>query len=227
MVIALACVPASDQLRVRTTNAVNPVSVSSPRAKEAAWKRANTKRRPARGTVSSASGRIGAGIPTTANDCQCTEKTRKREIIQHAVNGGMPCEGRLEEVDDCEYHIGKCEFSLWAHWSECSTDCGQGQREKHRHVVRGTGCEGELCLTEPCTGTSHDCGTDVDCAWGQWNHWSACTCKCGGGQRYRSRVIDTSPKGGGAQCLSKDATEAAACNTQSCPHLCIDGKFSE
>ena len=67
LVTALACVPASDQLRVRTTNAVNPVRVSSPKAKEAAWKRANTKRRPARGTVSSASGRIGAGIQTTAN----------------------------------------------------------------------------------------------------------------------------------------------------------------
>jgi len=67
LVPALAYVPASGRLRVRTTNAANPARVSLSRPNTAAWKCASVNTHPQQRIVSSASGRIGAGILATAN----------------------------------------------------------------------------------------------------------------------------------------------------------------
>jgi len=163
---------------------------------------------------------------TTDDDTECKRK-RRREVKRNSQHGGMPCEGQLEEVNSCRVHLPGCHLSTWGHWSECSADCGPGQRSRSRQVEGdGTGC-GNHALKETQKCEERSCGDVVDCKWSQWQHWSACTCPCGGGQRYRSRTIAQSPKGGGARCDPLDHSEASACNKQPCKDYCIDGKFTE
>ena len=56
----------------------------------------------------------------------------------------------------------------------------------------------------------------VDCEWGQWSPWDACTKTCGGGVKKRERVIKVKAYHGGEPCVgeTKDTEE---CQTQQCP----------
>ena len=61
----------------------------------------------------------------------------------------------------------------------------------------------------------------LDGGWSKWSLWRACTQKCGGGLRIRTRSCDSPvPKYGGAQCKG-NYYEIVTCNTQRCPG--IDG----
>ena len=55
----------------------------------------------------------------------------------------------------------------------------------------------------------------VDCVWGAYGAWSACSKPCGGGEKKRSRVVATPASNGGQACVG-DAIETASCNTDAC-----------
>ena len=59
---------------------------------------------------------------------------------------------------------------------------------------------------------------EVDCIWGLWKSWSACTKSCGGGTRTKNRTKSITEAYGGT-CLG-NWTETQECNEQNCP-----GKF--
>lgn len=154
---------------------------------------------------------------------------RSRAISQFASHGGPPCHGGERVVRACNTESASCVasrpkdcvLSEWKDWSTCSHDCGGGQTSRTRAVAEhavnfGKPCVGTLyqtegCNTEPCPGKM-----PVDCEWGLWGGWSACSSSCGGGQHSRYRSIDTEPANGGRSCEARSAMETQACNTGSC-----------
>ena len=57
----------------------------------------------------------------------------------------------------------------------------------------------------------------VDCTWGQYGAWTACTKTCGTGKQYRFRVIETYGSNGGTACDTSHNTEEQDCNNELCP----------
>ena len=57
----------------------------------------------------------------------------------------------------------------------------------------------------------------VNCAWGDYSAYSACTKTCGGGKQYRFRTILTHEENGGTACVGTDNVQEADCNTDACP----------
>merc|ERR1719223_2060751 len=70
--------------------------------------------------------------------------------------------------------------------------CGGGQKYRVRSIAvpainGGSPCSGMMSMMDSCnmqTCENNDC---VDCLWGEWTDWGACS-HCGG-QRYRVRSI--------------------------------------
>ena len=57
----------------------------------------------------------------------------------------------------------------------------------------------------------------VNCDWGNYGAWSACTKTCGEGKQYRFRVIKTYESNGGTACDTSHNTEEQDCDNDSCP----------
>lgn len=81
------------------------------------------------------------------------------------------------------------------------------------HPVGGAACPA-LQAQKPCN--THKC--PIDCKLVDWQGWSACTAKCGGGIMERSRSITVEPMHGGTAC--GETSEALTCNGQACDQDC-------
>ena len=57
----------------------------------------------------------------------------------------------------------------------------------------------------------------VDCVWGDYSAWSACTKTCETGKQYKFRVIQTYETNGGVACDANKNVAEQECNTESCP----------
>merc|ERR1719395_434916 len=113
----------------------------------------------------------------------CGIKTIRQELYQ--MNGENP-------------FIQDCEVSEWEE-SQCSVECGGGERTLQRVVVvEPTG--GAVCppLIEKEACNSHPC--PIDCVMGDWSGWSACSKDCGGGVMARSRPVEREAAYGGETC---------------------------
>lgn len=156
---------------------------------------------------------------------------RIRGVKIFARGGGSPCQGSSRHVRPCERpadsncSLGKgdidCLLGAWSDWSDCSADCGGGQRTASRHVrrqARGAGapCNASLRLVQPCNTQMCPGSEPVDCAWGDWGSFSECSVSCGGGEMRRHRSITAEAKRGGRPCSEGDTLEMAPCNTQPC-----------
>ncbi|XP_069163060.1 hemicentin-1 isoform X2 [Procambarus clarkii] len=141
--------------------------------------------------------------------------------------GGQACEGAAVEEEDCR--LRDCpvsgEWGIWTSWSDCSTTCGQGLRQRTRlcdspppaaggEECRGDGLEIMPCSSPPCL---------LDGNWGSWESWSVCSVSCGGGMRRRQRECnDPPPSNGGRFCPGSDTLEDY-CNLDMCP---VNGGWS-
>ena len=56
----------------------------------------------------------------------------------------------------------------------------------------------------------------VDCKWGPYGEWSACTKSCGGGFQTRLRDVEQQAFNGGKQCEG-ESTDLRVCNEHECP----------
>ena len=126
-----------------------------------------------------------------------------------------------------------CEWGDWGKWGECSMgalvdgdcldcpDCCNGVKMRERNIKTPSKCGGT-----PCNGSDKEieaCGQDCKppgCSWTDWEDWSTCSKKCGGGQKYRKRKMVGSKK---TTCCNKDmaicdgpSIEWCGCNTQCC-----------
>ena len=69
--------------------------------------------------------------------------------------------------------------------------------------------------------------SSVDCVLGEWEDWSNCSKSCGGGNRSRSRPVETQEANGGNPCKVEDKSESEECNSQDCPIDCQWGPYGE
>jgi hypothetical protein len=116
-----------------------------------------------------------------------------------------------------------CMFLSWEPWSKCTEPCGGGEQQRKRGITRGVptshggGCSGAFKVVQSCNVQSCDKNCmPVDCIWGPWHEWGACS-KCGG-QKERSRPILQLPECGGRACEAGDAEQI-----QKCPRRCHHG----
>lgn len=91
----------------------------------------------------------------------------------------------------------------------------------------GKPCDDHLEEAKGCTMTP--CDKEVDCVWGEFGEYSACSRTCGGGDRSRSRLIEVAPRNGGKLCEPLAMTEVSKCNTQPCEETndCVFGKWTD
>eukprot|EP00392_Amoebophrya_sp_AT5.2_P000202 g202.t1 len=146
--------------------------------------------------------------------CGGGEKSRTRSIETEAENNGKPCDGAMKEV------------------SSCSKSCGNGEMTRKREIMNEARFGGALCdknaLAEVAACGTDPCEVAEDCVWGYWSYWSDCSVSCGGGQRSRTRNIETAPRNGGTPCEAKTMSETEGCNEQSCSEVqdCLLGAWT-
>jgi hypothetical protein len=191
-------------------------------------------------------------------DCSCDcngVKDRSRRVETYASGGGKLCSGALKEVVPCNVPGGGDDgFSLdedgsatgtgvcgdipidavvseWSAWGDCTAACGSGTMERTRHIVtpaQGGGSSFSGSLAEVAGCNTQACDAEVDCLWGEWHAWGACSKPCGGGQKRRFRHINQMPKHGGVECLAQDSAETMHCNAEPCGSVqyCAWGEWS-
>ncbi|CAJ1420422.1 unnamed protein product [Effrenium voratum] len=132
------------------------------------------------------------------------QKSRLRNILQVAVNGGRPCVGPSEETGPCGEPTDDvdCKISMWEEWQTCSKSCGAGVHRRERRIIQdkvgmGMACDGQLEEMNDCDLGQCGSGQDQDCMWGEWTQWSQGD---GQGLCHRKRNIATPSNGAGSAC---------------------------
>ena len=122
-----------------------------------------------------------------------------------------------------------CRWSSWSEWTQCTKTCGKGQRSKSRTIQRtakngGKDCVGNRRTTWQCQ--MKKCPeVAIDYKWSNWAKSGACSKSCGGGTQTWQRTEQIKSKNGGKPC-SGNAIHKENCNTNSCPAVAIDCKWS-
>lgn len=174
------------------------------------------------------------------SSCPCVgEKERHRVIASYEVGGADPCEGAEVEAAPCEAHCENvpsqdCKFGEWTEWSGCPVTCGGSVGDKSaavrfRTIAQyplgdGQKCDGKIKDLRPCN--LDPCPQALDCRWGLWSAYSACSSTCGGGEKSRSRIIEQVSQNGGRPCNRSVSMEVSKCNVQDCPTEARDCEFS-
>ncbi|CAD7936457.1 unnamed protein product [Amoebophrya sp. A120] len=166
-------------------------------------------------------------------ECDGGQRTRTREITTEEKNGGKPCKGSLKETKECNtrpcHSAADCQLSEWSSWGECSKSCGGGQQQKTRTIEVAAKFGGQPCtdpLVEIQGCNEQVCEDPVDCQWGEWSSYSACSKTCNGGEKTRSRLITVAPRAGGKLCDDKSMSEVAPCALETC-ETPVDCELSE
>eukprot|EP00928_Gymnodinium_smaydae_P018828 TRINITY_DN17176_c0_g1_i3.p1 TRINITY_DN17176_c0_g1~~TRINITY_DN17176_c0_g1_i3.p1 ORF type:complete len:630 (+),score=108.89 TRINITY_DN17176_c0_g1_i3:129-2018(+) len=129
--------------------------------------------------------------------------TRNRTVLYEAEPFGAACSGDSFQMGICEEQgcPVDCSFSNWRQWTECSTTCGGGFRERRRVIALNASNGGA-----ECTGGFRDnksCGEaecPVDCIWDVWQEWESCPVTCGTGKKQRLRFVQVMAQFGGKAC---------------------------
>ena len=123
------------------------------------------------------------------------------------------------------------QWSHWKSWGECSRTCGPGNRSRYRdcifegHPTSPYDCQsrtgGEYIKNEPCPNPKPCPAYE----WGQWNSWTPCDEKCGGGRMTRTRYKDCWRTSDRREVFSKFCPggdpngERPYIEVEQCPHL--------
>jgi len=168
----------------------------------------------------------GVWSPDSACSATCGggQMSRTRHVVQVARNGGKPCMAgdsmRVSacNMQPCPTEARDCELGAWNDWQVCTAVCGGGWQHRSRVVIvegtqDGIQCEGDLqnfrsCGTQPCKHRPK-----VDCVWGPWSSWDACTALCNGHKEHQ-RSIAQMAANGGKECDGPER-EMRPCNLHS------------
>jgi len=164
-----------------------------------------------------------------SKSCGSGHRQQSREIIQHAQNAGVDCEGSAQRAESCSEQPCPvdCQWTAWTTWSTCTQTCGGGTslRERQKALLESAGglpCIGDKSEQTTCKTQ----GCPRDCLWGPWSSWSQCSETCGGGSLRRYRDVAVTEKNGGSFCLGSNEQEAE-CNANPCPADCDWESWSE
>eukprot|EP00929_Paragymnodinium_shiwhaense_P017134 TRINITY_DN1260_c0_g2_i1.p1 TRINITY_DN1260_c0_g2~~TRINITY_DN1260_c0_g2_i1.p1 ORF type:complete len:1993 (+),score=486.90 TRINITY_DN1260_c0_g2_i1:90-6068(+) len=158
-------------------------------------------------------------------DCGGGQHTRDRRIAVMPEHGGKPCEANdLEQIEPCNTQscdkgeiCTDAEWADWEEWQPCSKSCEGGLTWRQRKAAReanhcGKPLEGKYREFSTCN-VDTPCEPDIDCKFGDWSAWGACSRTCGGVMK-RSRGIEVFPQRNGIYCQGP-MKETAPCNAQS------------
>ena len=153
--------------------------------------------------------------------CGGGERSQHRQKAM-AMFGGAACEGSDENVEACNQQECPidCQWSSWTQWTDCSKSCelGSTSRTRSRAVTEqygGLPCEGTPVQEAECNRE----GCAVDCEWGPWSRWTACSVHCDDGLTKRFRDVVVPQKNDGLPCIGEDE-EQAICHESFCPRDC-------
>jgi len=175
-----------------------------------------------------------------SNTCGGGTRTRARLISTAPEHGGVDCKsGNMREIESCNKEScdplvnRDCVLSKWSNFGTCTAKCGGGYKLRTRAIdvtSRGDGrqCEGKLQDWEPCN--SDPCGDNVNCSFGKWELWSACSQPCNG-HKSRRRIVGQQAQGDGKQCVgSLEEVEPCEVNSAACgggsPRDAVVGSWS-
>lgn len=86
------------------------------------------------------------------------ERTRFRNILRYASDGGRTCDQMgIREVDKCPRSCNGnlyCTWASWEDWAECSKTCGRGGKRRRRRYLHLTEERGEVLAPEPEASTT-------------------------------------------------------------------------
>ncbi|XP_071836091.1 uncharacterized protein [Apostichopus japonicus] len=130
-----------------------------------------------------------------------------------------------EDGNDCPPVNGS--YSNWSNFTECSTTCGGGVKNRTRSCDNPPPQHGGADCVEPSVEVK-DCNMDpcpIDGGVSAWSAWTECTVSCGGGKQYRNRsCTDPPPAYGGFNC-SDPLEQVRNCSENvTCP---IHGNYTE
>eukprot|EP00397_Hematodinium_sp_SG-2012_P000943 GEMP01000944.1.p1 GENE.GEMP01000944.1~~GEMP01000944.1.p1 ORF type:complete len:1628 (+),score=304.02 GEMP01000944.1:2-4885(+) len=170
---------------------------------------------------------VWAPFNLCSHSCGGGRQHRVRSIAKEQSHGGKSCVGAFEDWKVCNdvRCPGKqaCSFQQWGSWGDCSNPCN-GYMARTREVNPAMtddapGCSGPTRQFEACNVHSADCATEevpaTDCLFSFWSIWGDCSLSCGGGQQYRTRMVQAHAEGSGKPCKGY-MKEITACNTFTC-----------
>ncbi|XP_065187399.1 SCO-spondin-like isoform X2 [Sycon ciliatum] len=144
-------------------------------------------------------------------------------------HSGLPCSGAGSANRSC--YVRPCpidgHFGSWGRWLPCSTTCGSGLRERHRHCNSPEPqFGGKPCTGSPISRQSCDQGPcPINGNFSEWMPWSQCSASCSAGVRTRRRLCDNpAPQFNGWHCQGIDRQQEGCTVVEHCP---VDGRFGD
>jgi len=157
----------------------------------------------------------------------CSVSCGGGEKYQHRIRatqmfGGASCDGSDTKIEACNQQECPvdCQWSSWTQWSDCSKSCDLGSMSRSRSRIvtedfGGLPCQGVALQEAECNRE----GCAVDCEWGPWSRWTACSAHCDDGITKRFRDVLGTAKNDGLPCIGEDE-EQAVCHESFCPRDC-------
>ncbi|XP_052257629.1 SCO-spondin-like [Dreissena polymorpha] len=158
-----------------------------------------------------------------SHTCGYGNRNRSR-TCKGPFHDGAECPGSPHDAETCNAFSCPVDGSwkLWGTWGECSVTCGGGLRNRSRDCDRpehgGENCAGPSEQAEDC----NDFPCPIDCVFGEWSLWSACSVTCANGTQWREREA-YGPYHGGKNC-SGNLRDERVCVAASCP---VDGMWND
>ena len=167
-----------------------------------------------------------SGFGTCSKSCGGGTQTRSRSVVTDAAHGGAACPS-LTETQQCNDQACPvdCVVSDWGDWTTCTKSCGGGQESQSRSIVVTPTSGGAQCGTLSQTRSCNNQACPQDCVVSDWGAFSACTVTCGGGEKTRTRTVETATAHGGIACPPLQETQS--CNAQPCPVDCVVSDWTD
>jgi hypothetical protein len=138
------------------------------------------------------------------------------ETLESEDCGLKKIRGELAKMSGSSSFFQDCVVAEWRP-SECSASCAGGSMHLTRTIITkadgGAKCP-VLSAIQPC----NEKKCPIDCKLRDWQGWSECSAKCGGGIMERARRVEVEELHGGEPC--GETSEAEACNLQACDKDC-------
>merc|ERR1712038_102982 len=100
-------------------------------------------------------------------ECGGGQKSRSRDVLTPASNGGNDCDGGATETNTCntEPCPVDCQWGPYGEWSNCTKDCGGGEKTRTRNEATpasngGQECDGNSTEKETCN--QEECPSDEE-----------------------------------------------------------------
>lgn len=159
----------------------------------------------------------------TANDTNFTTAGPTTPGVQSA--GGEETTTTTDAAFDPGAWEILCRWTAWDEWSSCTCHIPNVHRQYRQRRVQeqipsalAQACRVLTLESRPCNSTCP--APPVDCTWGPWDSWSACSSSCGDGGKTRSRHVYRRATSTGNPCVGP-GQQSLQCSAGSCAHVVI------